>query len=340
MTDFPVVWLVSVLTLIAAVTLAQSDRILGRARIFLCLFLLCLGSIAFILGLRISYEIQWITPIQPMLAVMAAPTAYLGYRALSIEQDSEWYRLLLWVALSVFVAIVLILLSIPISVDFYVLIINCLYLVLIARLLLYSPDDFLHLSPFAYKQLKLVMFATLALLGIMIAVDGLLFAVSVFAAKPLLLRLISGVSGIFAAFAFVVTLVGVPLIFRTPEYSKNKQEPATEADGKILETVDKLISEKELFRDSNLTLVRVAKRLSMPARRISNATNRKTGENFSRYVNGYRIRHAKLALAETDLSITEIMFESGFISKSSFNTEFRRITGQTPSQYRAIVAGG
>jgi AraC-like DNA-binding protein len=32
------------------------------------------------------------------------------------------------------------------------------------------------------------------------------------------------------------------------------------------------------------------------------------------------------------------MFDAGFVSKSSFNTEFRRIVGQTPSQFRAEKA--
>jgi AraC-like DNA-binding protein len=32
------------------------------------------------------------------------------------------------------------------------------------------------------------------------------------------------------------------------------------------------------------------------------------------------------------------MFEAGFVSKSSFNTEFRRVTGKTPSQFRAETA--
>ena len=78
----------------------------------------------------------------------------------------------------------------------------------------------------------------------------------------------------------------------------------------------------------------------MPIRDVSNATNRLTGENFSRYVNGFRVRHAQRALLETDLPITEVMFDAGFVSKSSFNTEFRRVVGQTPSQYRAKRARG
>ena len=95
------------------------------------------------------------------------------------------------------------------------------------------------------------------------------------------------------------------------------------------------MNDTHLYTDSNLTLARVARRLSVPVRDVSNAINRTTGENFSRYINGFRIRHAQVALRETELSITEVMFEAGFVSKSSFNTEFRRLTGQTPSQFRA-----
>ena len=84
-----------------------------------------------------------------------------------------------------------------------------------------------------------------------------------------------------------------------------------------------------------MTLARLSRRLGYPARDISNAINRCTGENFSRFINGFRIEHASKLLKETDLPITEIMLEAGFVSKSSFNTEFKRIVGQTPSQFRA-----
>jgi AraC-like DNA-binding protein len=103
----------------------------------------------------------------------------------------------------------------------------------------------------------------------------------------------------------------------------------------LMRSLDETMKDKELFRDSNLTLARVARRLSVPTRDLSGATNRVTGENFSRLINGYRIAYARRALLETDLPVTEVMFEAGFLSKSSFNTEFRRVAGLTPSQFRA-----
>ncbi|MGB7241943.1 MAG: AraC family transcriptional regulator, partial [Sulfitobacter sp.] len=108
----------------------------------------------------------------------------------------------------------------------------------------------------------------------------------------------------------------------------------------LMRTLNGIMKDKELFRDSNLTLERLAKRLSVPARDLSGAINRVTGQNFSRFVNGYRIVYAKDVLLETDLPVTEVMFEAGFLSKSSFNTEFRRITGLTPSQLRSKGAAG
>jgi AraC-like DNA-binding protein len=107
-----------------------------------------------------------------------------------------------------------------------------------------------------------------------------------------------------------------------------------------MQTLNGIMKDKELFRDSNLTLARVAKRLSVPARDLSGAINRVTAENFSRFINGHRIAYAQSALLETDLPVTEVMFEAGFLSKSSFNTEFRRVTGLTPSQFRSGGADG
>jgi len=70
---------------------------------------------------------------------------------------------------------------------------------------------------------------------------------------------------------------------------------------------------KELFRDSNLTLARLAKRLSVPARDLSGAINRVTSENFSRFINSYRIAYAQRALLDTDLPVTEVMLEAGLV---------------------------
>jgi len=55
---------------------------------------------------------------------------------------------------------------------------------------------------------------------------------------------------------------------------------------------------------------------------------------LSQWINGFRIERARELLISTPLPVTEIMLESGFITKSNFNREFQRITGVSPTVFR------
>jgi AraC-like DNA-binding protein len=92
---------------------------------------------------------------------------------------------------------------------------------------------------------------------------------------------------------------------------------------------------REVYRDPELNLNRIARKLGMPARRVSVAVNRIHGISVSQYVNEFRIRAACNQLTGSDLPVTRIMFDSGFISKSNFNREFLRVTGLNPTEYRS-----
>lgn len=112
------------------------------------------------------------------------------------------------------------------------------------------------------------------------------------------------------------------------------QDTPTAIDTAIVETVDRLMREKQLFHDPDLTLNRLARKTGIPARQISNAINRVVGRNVSQVVNEYRIEEAKRLMALSDIPITSVIFEVGFQTKSNFNREFLRVTGMSPSDYR------
>ena len=101
----------------------------------------------------------------------------------------------------------------------------------------------------------------------------------------------------------------------------------------IMAAVEQLISGQKLFLDPDLTLARIARRLGYPLKQVSTAINQSTGENVSRYINRFRIDHACGELARGQ-NVTTTMLSSGFNTKSNFNREFLRITGQTPSQWQ------
>lgn len=335
MTTLPLAWIVSILTSIAAFALFQDTRIPSLARFFFCTFLLTLATAGLLLGLRLSFDTAWAAQLQPLVAVMIAPSAYLGFDALTQNGTSEWQKPLLVNGVPVFLTQVAIMSDLPVSADVFVLGITSIYLFRVARLLPCSADDFVHVAPHALRILRSAVYATIFLLGMMVASDLLVVAASVLAGDAIVLRFLTGISGVFTAFIFVTALVGAPMLLRSTKSSFASPENPTDSDRAMLAKVDALMNDKNIYTDSNLTLARVARRLSVPVRDVSTAINRITGENFSRYINGFRVRHAQDALRETELPITEVMFDAGFVSKSSFNTEFRRITGRTPSQFRS-----
>ncbi len=59
--------------------------------------------------------------------------------------------------------------------------------------------------------------------------------------------------------------------------------------------------------------------------------------SFFEYINSLRVEEAKLLLKQTSkkqLTVIEIAYMVGFNNKVSFNSTFKKITGQTPSEFR------
>jgi AraC-like DNA-binding protein len=64
---------------------------------------------------------------------------------------------------------------------------------------------------------------------------------------------------------------------------------------------------------------------------------KEVGMSCWQYLNNFRIIKAKQLLSETDLSITQICYETGFSSLTHFERVFKQIEGQTPSEYRKVA---
>ena len=91
------------------------------------------------------------------------------------------------------------------------------------------------------------------------------------------------------------------------------------------------------YLNSELTLRDLAGKLSMSSHNLSEILNTRLNQNFYDFINRYRVEEVKRKLAEAELekySLIAIAFDSGFNSKSAFNTIFKKQTGTTPSQYR------
>ncbi|NIZ12642.1 AraC family transcriptional regulator [Phaeobacter sp. HF9A] len=99
--------------------------------------------------------------------------------------------------------------------------------------------------------------------------------------------------------------------------------------------LEKRMAEGQLWRDHNLNLRGLATLISIPPIHLSEVLNTKVGMSFYDYVNQCRIRDACELLIQTNESILEISETVGFNAKSTFNTRFKKVTDQTPTQWRA-----
>ena len=84
-----------------------------------------------------------------------------------------------------------------------------------------------------------------------------------------------------------------------------------------------------------LSLRKVAKAASISANHLSEKFKQVTGTNFVDYVARTRFQKACGLLRDVDLRISEIAFAVGFQSLSQFNRVFKKLSGKSPSAYRA-----
>lgn len=109
---------------------------------------------------------------------------------------------------------------------------------------------------------------------------------------------------------------------------------------KVLKTyrdkLAQLMSSKEPFLNPELTLRDLAQMLDIPPNQLSQLLNDGFNQNFSEFVNSYRLNTFKQKVAnpkERHLTLLALAYDSGFNSKTVFNTFFKKSMGITPSAY-------
>lgn len=104
------------------------------------------------------------------------------------------------------------------------------------------------------------------------------------------------------------------------------------ADAEIWERIQTFMTEQKPYLDPDLTLARLSRKMGVPAKSLSAAINLSTGGNVSRFINEARIAAAQQAMLDGE-TITNAMLMSGFNTKSNFNREFLRVVGEAPSAW-------
>lgn len=89
----------------------------------------------------------------------------------------------------------------------------------------------------------------------------------------------------------------------------------------------------EMFSD-DISIQQIAAELELSPGYLSALLKKHTGKNFTEYVTGVRIEHAKQLLKQTNEKIYSIAVQTGFSDQYYFSRIFKRITGTTPGEWR------
>ena len=148
---------------------------------------------------------------------------------------------------------------------------------------------------------------------------------------------------LFSALLFGIFHVGLLMEYTADEMAAGGPDapvPDDEDDRAqraLLERVQRLMTEKQVYLTPGLKVTDVADALGTNRTYVSACINRQTGMSFSDYVNGFRVRHAQELLLRKDdtLTLAQVGVQAGFAGDTSFFRNFKKVTGQTPSEWMA-----
>ena len=332
-------FVVSMLLVVLAVRLAAGTQ--GAMGWRFAVFFIACAVLAGLIGLRWGVDPGWARHGLPVMGAALPAVAWLCFglpatgRARLVSRDA-------WHSLPMLAIFALDLIYWP-AVDLALAVIDLGYAAALLRLAKGGPDA---LATTAFGALRAVR------VGLLVGAVTLLISALVDVAISLARAFGDGghtalIVGLAQGLA-LIAVAGAVIWFRpgTEAASEPTQIAAAPidaaADAAIVATIDELMRGTKLYRDPALTLDRLARRAGLPARQVSTALNRVRGRNVSQLVNEYRIAAAQQMLRETALPVTEIMMDCGFLTKSNFNREFRRIAGASPTDWRrgAVSAAG
>ena len=91
------------------------------------------------------------------------------------------------------------------------------------------------------------------------------------------------------------------------------------------------------YMNPELTVQDLSKQLNISRHHLTEILNNDIGKNFFTFINEYRVEEVKRRLLDEKfehLTIVALAFESGFNSKSTFNSIFKQNTNLTPTQWK------
>ena len=125
-----------------------------------------------------------------------------------------------------------------------------------------------------------------------------------------------------------------------PNSSRQEYKESITADNIYFQKLELLCKDQHIYTDSTLNREKVAEKLGISAGYVSQIVNTITGDNFANYINQYRVEAIKKMISDPEYNNYNLLtmgLESGFTSKTTFYNAFKKVTGQTPNEYKNSI---
>jgi len=119
------------------------------------------------------------------------------------------------------------------------------------------------------------------------------------------------------------------------KYKKSSLEEDNKDE--ILNAIIHLMKEDKFYLSNTASLSGLAKSINQSSHHVSQVINEKLNQSFFEMLANYRVEEAKSILKSEwgkKITIEEVAEQVGYNSKSAFNLAFKKMTSQTPSEYR------
>lgn len=284
-----------------------------------------LGVLAFqelLVGARFGYGLDDLKLIQPLSAAALPPLAYLSFA----RPKLAWPVLIH----SLPVMFILLILAVFIDImDVFLAANNLFYTVGLVLIGIRGSDALAWAAVGRTRTAGLMLWVVVLVLLVSGLADALISADFIRAGGANIGQIVGWTS----LFGLILAVVLGGVIWVMTRRGKSVLPDQTQ-DKAVFERLQTLMQTERLFIDPDISLSRIARRLGLPVRSVSRAINAQIGLNVSQYVNDLRITEACQLLSESEIKITEVIYASGYNTKSNFNREFLRVTGKTPSVWR------
>jgi AraC-like DNA-binding protein len=281
---------------------------------------ICLAGIALqmvIIGTRFGYGVQGLASVQPFLGVILPPLIWMSFRRPETSADGLVH---LWPL----AGLGLIVLAAPDWQDGFVAIVALIYAGALIRVLRQGEAGLAWVTASQVPKVRGLAKVAVGILGATALTD---------AAAPVI-AMMGRQDRIGEVVGVAMLMLAAAIIAAQFWRRQLAHQPIEDGYAEVFSGIEHLMQEDKIYRDPDLTLGRIARKLHLPVKAVSRAVNGSRDMNVSQYINGYRVAEACERLSGSDQAVTAILYEVGFNTKSNFNREFVRIMGVTPSAFR------